>query len=210
MTSVEQLRQWIATINTPHMVLGYGSLMSKDSRLRYSAIGQASIEVEVDGYERAWVTRSELEKQTYVGAYPKRAARLNAQLLPAAVNTDLKKRERDYSFTPVDVAALHFSGVTEVTQYLKAWLRDCDIRICTTINVQQATKSYPVSQSYIDTCLAGCLENGGEASAKRFIHTTKGWSHHRINDRHKPKYPRAAQVCDHVHLAIDKLLGTGS
>ncbi|WP_412724774.1 hypothetical protein [Alteromonas sp. D210916BOD_24] len=56
--------QYLSTIEQKHIVLGYGSLMRKDSRERYSQIYTQGLPVTVSGYERAWVTRSLDERQT--------------------------------------------------------------------------------------------------------------------------------------------------
>lgn len=46
----------------------------------------------------------------------------------------------------------------------------------------------PILQSYLDTCLKGCLEYG-EEFAIEFLETTTGWSKYWINDRSLPRRP---------------------
>lgn len=206
MQTIAQLERWMNAISEPHIVLGYGSLMNGDSRSRHSGIPHDGIEVEVFGFERGWITRSEPESQTYVGAYQKSDGWLNAQLVPAHLDPALQKREQDYRFTPVTIAQLNFELNTQLAERLVGWLATRDIWICESLKIEPSTALYPVNQSYIDTCLAGCLELGGFAAARRFIESTSGWDHHRMNDRQAPKYPRNAVVKhEHVDL-IDQLL----
>ncbi|MEC8490670.1 MAG: gamma-glutamylcyclotransferase, partial [Pseudomonadota bacterium] len=54
---MNEIANWLSTQTEKHMVLGYGSLLSKDSRERYSNIFTPGIPVTVSGFERAWVTR---------------------------------------------------------------------------------------------------------------------------------------------------------
>lgn len=206
MHSLAQLERWMAAIDEPHIVLGYGSLMNSDSRSRHSSIPHDGIEVEVVGFERAWITRSEPELQTYVGACQKAGSWLNAQLVPTHLDPALQKREQDYRFTPVEISQLSFELETPLTDYLVEWLAKRDIWICESLAIEPSSADFPVNQTYIDTCLAGCLELGGRAAAERFIASTSGWQHHRYNDREAPRYPRAAQVSAARLREIDRLL----
>lgn len=206
MQTMAQLEKWLAAIVEPHIVLGYGSLMNGDSRSRHSGIPHDGVEVEVFGFERGWITRSEPEQQTYVGAYHKTDGWLNAQLVPTYLDPALQQREQDYRFTPVSPEQLHFELPAALTAHLLNWLQTRDIWICESLKIEPSSAQYPVHQSYIDTCLAGCLELGGEAAAKRFVDSTTGWQHCRINDRAAPKYPRAARVNPADYATIDRLL----
>ena len=206
MESIAQLERWMTAISEPHIVLGYGSLMNSDSRSRHSGIPHDGVEVEVFGFERGWITRSEPELQTYVGAYQKKDGWLNAQLVPTHLDPALQKREQDYRFTPVTIDQLNFELADDLTERLIEWIKQRDIWICESLKVEFSSADYPVHQSYIDTCLAGCLELGGEAAARRFIDSTTGWQHHRVNDREAPRYPRAAVVNPAYFAVIDRLL----
>ncbi|MDB2331098.1 gamma-glutamylcyclotransferase, partial [Alteromonas sp.] len=77
---------------------------------------------------------------------------------------------------------------------------------CETLACEPATPKYPVHQTYIDTCISGCLEHGGVKEAKAFINLTSHWHHPRVNDRKAVKYPRAAHISHDVLSEIDALL----
>ena len=179
--------------DTPHIVIGYGSLLSKQSRDLHSNINSLSLPVTVQNWERSWVTRSLEEKQTYVGAYKKQASAINAQAFYTNIDQQLQKREQDYRFAELKLEQLKFQFNLTDTQIRAFSSRK--IYICETLELRLADNEYPVSDSYIDTCLKGCMESGEETEVKRFISMTSDWPHSfKYNDRHQPIYPRAAQV----------------
>ena len=205
--TAREIEQWFEDLNHEHIVLGYGSLLSKDSRERYSNIFTKGIPVTVNGFERAWVTRSESEAQTYVGAVPKAEAALNAQLIPASLNPALQAREKDYRFVRVKSHSITFNDIVSAdTDSVLEQLEKCSLWICETLDCHAPNDEYPVHQTYVDTCLSGCLEHGGIHEAKAFVEHTKLWDHPRVNDRAMPKYPRSANVKKEVHQTIDSLL----
>lgn len=196
----------MSDIDEQHIVVGYGSLMNTDSRQRFSAIPHDGIPVMVNGFSRAWLTRSETEKQTYVGAVPDSNAQLNAQLLPSKMDPGLAERERDYQFVSVSTADLELDLTSEASALLMPWLESKSLWICETLLQQPADQHFPVSQTYIDTCMAGCIEHGGESEAVKFLKTTALWEHPRNNDRSDPLYPRAGHVPNPVLARIDALM----
>lgn len=196
---------FLSTVPAQHYVLGYGSLLSRDSRERYSQIFTPGLPVNVTGFQRAWVTRSIAEQQTYVGAITDSNSQLNALLIPTAINPQLKHREKDYRFVEVGVQALSFTGAP-MSETLFNALEKHTFWICETLQVLPANEQFPVHQTYIDTCLSGCFEHGGETKAHAFVSQTKGWEHPRYNDREAPKYPRAANLDSRQHSKIDAIL----
>ncbi|WP_421133553.1 gamma-glutamylcyclotransferase [Alteromonas sp. A079] len=205
MLSDNDIATWLRNIDTQHIVLGYGSLLSKDSRERFSQIHTLGIPVRVDGFQRAWVTRSLAESQTYVGALVDATSQLTAQLIPTSINPRLREREKDYQFVQVPHHAISFSS-DDAGAMARGALEKHTYWLCETLACEPATAQYPVHQTYIDTCLSGCLEHGGAKEAKAFIDLTSHWQHPRVNDRNAVKYPRAAHVSDAVRSEIDALL----
>lgn len=179
--------------DTPHIVVGYGSLLSQKSRERYSNIRSLSLPVTVKGWERGWVTRSTEEEQTYVGAYQNMNSHFNGQAFYTDIDEQLLKRERDYRFSKLRLEQLEFtSGISDSMLNV---LSKCNVYVCETLELRLPCEEFPVNSSYIDTCLTGCLEVGGVEEVKRFVLTTKHWPvEHKQNDRSNPKYPRAACI----------------
>jgi len=205
MLSDNDIATWLRNIDTQHIVLGYGSLLSKDSRERFSQIHTLGIPVRVEGFQRAWVTRSLAESQTYVGAMVDATSQLTAQLIPTHINPQLREREKDYQFVQVPHHAISFSS-DDAGDLARGALEKHTYWLCETLVCEPATPQYPVNQTYIDTCLSGCLEHGGVKEAKAFIEHTSFWHHPRVNDRNAVKYPRAAQISHDMQNEIDALL----
>lgn len=205
MTS-QVISHWFKNTTQQDLVLGYGSLMSADSRTRFSSITGPALPVTVSGYYRAWVTRSPTEQQTYVGALPEQNAQLNAQLIPATIDPKLQDREKDYQFVLVNPQNITSRLSEDDHDALVNWLEGRKVWLCQTLDAREADDIHPVSQTYIDTCLAGCLEHGGDVEAQQFLNTTRGWQHPRINDRANPRYPRAAKVESDMLSVIDAML----
>lgn len=186
-----------------HYLIGYGSLLSHDSRLRYSDIQCHSLPVSVSGWKRAWVTRSKTEQQTYVGAINSTSAKINGMLIPIAeIDENLRVREQDYEFVLVDHASIdfHFEGIS------KKVLTDNKIWLCQTKKLHPVDNHHPIYQSYVDTCMAGCLEANLPGFVEQFVTGTEGWENGWLNDRHQPQYPRAAKVNSQLQQKIDEIL----
>jgi hypothetical protein len=195
-----------------HYIVGYGSLLSHDSRLTHSDIDEQVYPLSLSGWQRAWVTRSEDERQTYVGATRHSGTSMNGALVPThEITPELEKRESDYRFTALSLDEILFVGCSnEEERMIKQQLKNKSVWICETLKIDKADNAYPINQSYVDTCLAGCLEIGGEDFAQQFVTQTKGWDYSWVNDRQEKKYPRYARVSPDEQLAIDNVLKTVS
>lgn len=185
---------------TDHIV-GYGSLLSAYSRRTYSGLDVPVIPVIAEGWRRGWTTRYRDELATYAGVRREPGAHLSAALVPAEVTEELRHRERGYIFDEVDRATLH----TLHGQGLPGG------RFWIVKNLEQilADDEHPIPQTYVDTCLIGCLETGGEAMARDFIRTMELWDGHWVDDRDsaEPLYPRRTPADAESRDRIDRLLG---
>jgi hypothetical protein len=197
-----------------NFLLGYGSLLSADSRLRFSNNPQLSVSVSVKGFERNWVTRSFDERQTYVGATVNDNAEINAHCIPFVIDTALQKREQDYRFIRVSREMVSANGCQNTALLKSIDKASAKLWICETLKVYPATEDFPIHQSYIDTCLSGCLNHHqidssiselGVEQARKFLMSTRGWQFI-VNDRNAPKYPRAAVVSSEEYDIIDNLM----
>jgi len=189
-------------------IVGYGSLLSYDSRLNHSQINETAYPLELRGWQRAWVTRSLEEKQTYVGATRHKSATMNAALIPTQeITPELEQRESDYRFTRLSIDDFCFKAyMPDAEDILKPQLKSRNIWICETLMVNTADHNYPVNQSYVDTCLIGCLEVGGSTFAQHFIEQTLGWDNRWVNDRVQKHYPRYARISGSDQGRIDSTL----
>ena len=183
-------------------IVGYGSLLSAYSRKTFSGLLQPVIPVIANGWRRGWTVRFGDEKATYCGVRAVAGARLVAALVPAVISPELRHRERGYVFTELARSSLDpVSGEFATLPNARFWI---------VVNRHQslADAEHPIAQSYIDTCLLGCLETGGETMARSFIQDTELWDGHWLNDRHRePRiYPRHAPLTTSNIERVDSLL----
>lgn len=200
------------------LVAGYGSLLSRYSRERYSNIDGIGMPVRVKGWERAWITRSLEEKQTYAGALANKHAQLNAVLIALDINPEFEKREQDYRFTKLDPSVLALDTSNDeyspqpihnlATENLRQALTRHPIYICESLRINTSTAEYPVHFSYIDTCLAGCHEIDAQHGPERFFAMTTGWQDGVfVDDTKKPNYPRYTPNKNNdwnIHVLLNK------
>lgn len=198
-----------------HWLFGYGSLMSHDSRLRFTNIDADAIPVQVQGWQRSWSMCCPIENFTCVGGVPVNLApeesipqnsAVGGVIVPIDAITDtLRKREQNYHFVALAKQDIkHFFAHQQ--EALHVLLEGGIIWICQVNAPGVSNADYPVYQSYVDTCLAGCLESGGEEFARKFILETGRWDSYWVNDRQVPQYPRAARIGKVLQSGIDELL----
>ena len=184
-------------------IFGYGSLLSEYSRQHYSNIHTPVKAATVTGWVRAWCATYPDEGATYAGALRDASGRLDGVLIPSEIDQNLAQRERGYTFSRLEVDDLVLSGLDQT-------LSDKDlVWICETLISDVANIDNPLPQSYVDTCISGCMESQGVDGATRFIQQTKCWDVAWVNDRHlfsTPIYPRFTPVSAEQAKLIDSLL----
>lgn len=196
-----------------HYLVGYGSLLSHDSRSRYSNIYCPNMPVEVKGWRREWLARGLKDLQTGLGVSQMQSATLNAVLLPIEqISAELRTREQDYQFVEIDPASIKSSDGSQRTlselEKIQTTPENYKIWICANVHKMQADNHYPIYQTYLDTCLVGCFDMGIDNFAAQFIQHTHFWQHGWVNDRNSARYARAAKVTAQQHQQIDQLLAT--
>lgn len=199
------------SIKHEHYLVGYGSLLSHDSRSRYSNIFCPDMPIVVHGWQREWLARGMAHLQTALGVSEVAAASLNAVLLRIEqISPELRDREQDYQFVEVDPSSIVAPKGSVLAQAELAKIRanpdTCKIFICANMNKLQANSHYPIYQTYIDTCLVGCFDMGVADFASTFIQSTHFWEHGWINDRHNALYAKPAVVTQQQQQQIDQLL----
>lgn len=194
-------------------IFAYGSLLSEYSRRHYSGIEAQVLPVTLTGWYRAWCTSYPDEGASYAGALRVDTVasksthfhELDGVLIPSVLDEDLQQRERGYQFTRLDADSLRLDN-SQLSDEDRVW-------ICETIKEAQPSIQTPLPQSYVDTCLLGCIESQGMDAASRFIKQTSGWDCVWINDRivehgsnKRPIYPRYTPINDNQSELIDQLL----
>lgn len=173
---------------TKHFLLGYGSLIDKDSREKTGHSKEATA-VRVKGLERGWNNIVSCVGLTAVGVTSKPESVCNGVIVEVPEDDLPKFDEREIGYSRVEFGLDRIIPVEnkEISQG-KFWVYVVD-------NPQASTKECPIAQSYVDVILTGCLKIS-EEFAREFISTTKGWNNPWVNDRQKPRYPRAMKNPD--------------
>ena len=177
-------------------IFGYGSLVSRYSRQHYSKILSDATVATVKGWCRSWCVSYPDEGATYAGALRNDVGLLSGVLIAADMDESIADRERGYRFTRLDINELTIDERGIGSSGLDISPQD-QIWICETLRVDTATAENPLPQSYVDTCMSGCLESKGIDGAIGFIQQTKGWDCVWLNDRHleaAPRYPRYTPI----------------
>lgn len=173
-------------------MIGYGSILSRHSRETHSGMTGPALKVALPGWRRAWSVRYRDEAATYLGLVEDAHSILDAVLVPVDINPEMRHRERGYVWTPVERSSL---GTADVP----------DGRFWIVVNTEHETAdaAHPVPQSYVDTCLIGAFETGGETMLRAFINGTDHWDQAWANDREHPVYPRLTPLDRHQRTMID-------
>lgn len=180
-------------------MIGYGSILSRHSREKFSGMTGAAQKVAVPGWRRAWSVRYRDEGATYLGLVEDAHSRLQAVLVPVEIDPDMRHRERGYRWEEVPAAGLIGPDLPPG----RFW-------IVVNHAHEIADPDHPIPQSYVDTCLIGAFQTGGESMLRDFIAGTDHWDTPWRNDRATPVYPRRTPLTpDEIALIDDSLSASG-
>ena len=190
-------------------VVGYGSLMNRDSLNSTIQHSDAFLPVEVSGYERSFDALYDWFglKSAMLSAEKKQSASLNAILI-GIDDVDLQaldKREKGYCRQSVPPESVKFlSDFHNMPLDRSIWIYVPKEKNKSITN----RKDYKLIQSYVDLFLGGCIAIEDEFDVKGFagacINTTELWEQRiLVNDR---IYPRRPWVHQPDAMKIDQLL----
>jgi len=176
-----------------HYVFGYGSLFSKESRANTAHTPHASLATLLD-FARSWCFEDP-EGYCALGI---------TQATNNAVNGVLVHVE-PHQLPYFDVRETGYRRVDVTQQLATRELLEQGDTVWTYIIEHPALPCvcHPITQTYLDVVLVGCLEYG-HASAREFMETTDGWERTLINDRDTPIFKRGLRTAPFNH--IDSLL----
>lgn len=158
------------------------------------------IPVRANRLQRVWNCVIPKAHATALGVFFKEGVFCNGVIIPVTksqlVNFD--ERESDGGYIKIQLER-------DLIDPLGVSLPEGKIWTYTTNNPGIPSEEFPLIQSYADVVLTGCLLEYGELFAKEFIITTQGWDTVWLNDRDKPRYPRAMKEVP-LASAFDELL----
>ena len=190
-------------LKKPQYIIGYGSLMNEQDKLRSAENTSYNLPIYVSGFQRKWSARGQGYQGTFLSVNANKSGKFNAAIYRVFNNDDILKtdeRENIYCRVAVKMDQLRMADGTSVPDG-QIWIYVIQPQYDLVPDAQ-----HPITQHYIDTFLAGCIDLGEQFGLKTFardcIHTTQDWSIHWINDR---LYPRRPIMTPHA-ATIDKLL----
>jgi hypothetical protein len=169
----------------------------------------------VKGYIRGWWARTGVVgfSTTFVGAIPDVSGSMNGVVY--AVSDDeldrTDKRESGYTRTDitnsVEILGGSFRPKGKVWVYLNKFKDQHELKN------SLPSADFPIVQSYVDICLAGCLQiqqgfpEAGDFAAE-FIQSTREWSKYWENDRVNPRRPFGIPMAQDIDVLLQKHLPT--
>jgi len=165
-----------------HFILGYGSLISSESRAKTGETGQVW-PVKLHGFERHWSVMSDEFGMSSVAVIKASDKACNGVLVEVPFDQFplFDERERGYHRAMIQA--------DQLSAYQSTPLPEGTYWIYYTDDIVEPTQGCPITLSYLDVILSGCLEYG-DAFTQDFLTLTKGWTSPLLNDRKAPRYPR--------------------
>jgi hypothetical protein len=189
--------------NSKNYIIGYGSLMERESRIVTNPQAHRVEPVLVKNFQRVWGQNGGNYKTTFLTLIEKKDAKLNAIFYYVNIENLLKtdQREGSYCRIKVDEKNLDFYGRKVNSKDANFW-----IYAATPDRLQKPSKTHPIAQSYVDIFINGCLQTQEEFKLQEFakdcVQLTSDWSEQWVNDRLHARRPFAIKNA----VKIDQLL----
>lgn len=181
-----------------HFILGYGSLINADSRAKTGETGNVW-PVKLQGYARYWSVMSAEFGMSSVAVVAQADAYCNGVLVEVPFDQFALFDERERGYQRSQISPQHLMSYhDEVLPQGTYWIYH-------THQIVPPDQHCPITLSYVDVILAGCLEHS-RAFADDFLQFTQGWHRPTLNDRLAPRYPRVQ--ADLSTQPLNQLLST--
>lgn len=197
-------------------ILGYGSLIESESRLRTTPNAIDVFPIWVKGFKRGWFARIEVPgySTTFLGCIRSPENLLNGVVYPTS-DYDLNlldKREKGYTRVKIDSEKVVKSVGLDITADTVIWIYVNLFDNITILKNSIPNEKFPIVQSYLDICINGCFEieqkfKDAKGFTKDFLETTHYWNEYWVNDR---IYPRRPFIYQPKAFEIDEVLNTNS
>jgi hypothetical protein len=173
-------------------IIGYGSLIQKESRQKTNPNAKYVYPIEVKGFKRVWGIQGGNYKTTFLTLLKDENSSLNAVYYSVADYGILETDEREMGYCRIlvpktDIQALGLKDIPDGKYWVYAQKDN---------NIQSPSKEYPIVQSYVDIFLDGCIQVGDTYNIPQFleecISKTHGWPTKPgtwVNDRQHPRRP---------------------
>ncbi|MDA8569729.1 gamma-glutamylcyclotransferase [Candidatus Pelagibacter bacterium] len=171
-------------------IIGYGSLMEKESRTRTNKSALIVKPILIEGFERTWGQSGGIYKITFLTIIQKKNSKVNAVYYPVSLK-DLDKtdrRESGYCRVKVKEENLSFYEDKVKTKNKNFWVYSANLG-----KLKKPSEGHPIVQSYVDIFMNGCFQIKEKYELNEFpeqcVETTKEWSKYWVNDRIHARRP---------------------
>ncbi len=176
----------------PQYIIGYGSLIDEQSKLRTDPTAEPNLPVLITGYRRLWGAHGNSPgfNTTFLAVTEDNRYSFNGVIYKLSWPLQIKeydKRENIYCRKAVhsDKIKMYAGTLPESKQI---WIYESIQQ-----NNQSPSAEYPIVQSYVDIYIRGCIQIEDKFKIKNFakncIKSTANWSDHWVNDRIFPRRP---------------------
>lgn len=188
-------------------MIGYGSLMQKESRRITNPNAKYVYPIEVKGFKRVWGLQGGNYKTTFLTLLKDENSSINAVYYPVADYDILEMDERERGYCRIlvpkaDIKALGLEDIENGTYWVYAQKDN---------HIYLPNKEYPIAQSYVDIFLDGCIQINNTYNIPQFleecISKTHGWpvkSGSWINDRTHPRRPFATANAFNIDTILSR------
>jgi hypothetical protein len=202
-------------LSKPQYIVGYGSLMEASSKRMTEPNADINLPISVVGFQRSWNTHG-VYPTTFLGVRPSTSASMVAVLYRAFLDNGklgADARERSYCRIAVEPDSINMLDGSTVPSASQIW-----IYVTKPDLVAPPDDQYPITQSYVDIFMTGCLQLQARVSeshidfVEQCVRTTEGWSTHWVNDRIYPRrpfmnQPNAWQIDQHLNTLLPEIVG---
>lgn len=180
------------SVKDDNYLIGYGSLMQKQSRRTTHPNARYVYPIEVKGFKRLWAIQGGNYKTTFLTLIKSDKSFLNAVYYSVADYDILEADEREIGYCRIlvsndDIQPLGLKDIPDGKYWVYAQKDD---------KIDLPNHKYPIVQSYVDIFLDGCIQIGKTYRIPDFlnrcIHETYGWPTENntwVNDRQFPRRP---------------------
>ena len=171
-------------------IVGYGSLMEKESRTRTNPTAYIAKPIMIKGFQRTWSHNGGNYKITFLTIIKEKNSTVNAVYYPISIKglKKLDKRESSYCRIKVLPQDLNFYNKKIKINNSNFWVYAANPK-----RLKIPSQNHPITQSYVDIFMNGCIQIQTKYKIKNFanqcIETTKEWSPYWVNDRIHARRP---------------------
>ncbi|ARM35376.1 gamma-glutamylcyclotransferase [Legionella longbeachae] len=191
----------------PQYIAGYGSLIDEQSKKTTDPKAYENIPVLIKGFKRSWGAHGNLPgfNATFLSLNENKRGTFNGIIYRVSDPKEIysyDKRETVYCRKELSTEQIKIY-TNNIPEKIQVW-----IYCSKSIQDDQPSPEFPITQSYVDIFIRGCIKIEEKFNikdfAKKCILTTDNWpEHHWVNDR---IYPRRPSAYEPYARKIDELL----